>query len=284
MLMETDILSFLPKEAAAAVVQAKKSTVGTPSELHLRAGNHSSLTVRTETGEENISLPFCLSDGEMREILSHVCQGSVYAFEESIKEGFVSLPSGVRVGVAGRAALREGKILSLSHVRSLCFRIPHAVPGAADGPLSLFRREGRGILAFAPPGGGKTTLLRELAREVSRGEHAKRCAVIDTRGEFFGFQRDCLIDLLSGYPKALGAQIAVRTLSPQLLIMDELGREDIEALSSLSSLGVPLVASVHGSSSEEVKESAVFPLCSRGIFSYLWDVRACRAIPLFKKG
>lgn len=282
--MENDILPLLPPPIAAAVEEAIKRAQGTPSELHLRAGNLSSLTVRASMGEENLLLPFCLSDAEMREILSHVCQGSIYAFEESIREGFVSLPSGVRVGVAGRAAHRDGKILSLSHVRSLCFRIPHAVPFAANGILSLFRRKRRGILAFGAPGAGKTTLLRELAREISRGENALRCAVIDTRGEFFGFERECLIDLLSGYPKALGAQIAVRTLSPELLIMDELGKEDIEALLSLSSLGVPVVASVHGTSADEVKGSAALPLLTRGIFSYLWDVRGGCSLPIREKG
>ena len=272
--MESYVFSFLPPEARAIALAVRQGARGEISEVHLRADAYSSLTVRREAGEENLPLPFCLSEREMREILSLVCGGSVYAFEESIKEGYVTLPGGLRVGVGGRAVLHEGRAFTLSGARSLCFRIPHAVRGAADRLLSFFKQKGEGILLFAPPGGGKTTLLRELARELSRGTDARRCAVIDTRGEFCGFDGECLLDVLSGYPKALGAQIAVRTLSPELLIMDELGKEDVSALLSLSSLGVPVLASVHGKSAAEVKKSAVEPLLSRGVFSYLWDVRA----------
>ena len=89
-----------------------------------------------------------------------------------------------------------------------------------------------------------------------------------------GFEKECLIDRLSGYPKAKGAEIAVRTLSPELLIMDELGKEDREALLSLSSLGVPVIASVHGKTKDEVLSGALRPLFLEGIFPYLWDVAA----------
>ena len=205
-------------------------------------------------------------------MLSRICDGSVYAFEESLKQGFVTLTDGVRVGVGGRMGYKNGAP-SLSGVSSLCFRIPHRIPAIADALSTFYKKERCGILLFAPPSGGKTTLLREATRALSRGEECIRCAVVDPRGEFFDFEEDCLVDRLSGYPKAKGAEIAVRTLSPELLVMDELGSEDAEALLSLSSLGVPVLASVHGKSADEVLKSALFPLFERGVFTHLWDVR-----------
>lgn len=269
--MERTVLSLLPEKVKNAALAAMNKTSFTLSELHLRAGTCSSLALRKDGERKNLPLAVALTQGEMRDILSRVCDGSVYAFEESIREGFVTLRGGVRVGVGGRASLRGG-VTSLSGVESLCFRIPHAVKGCADALVSFFLEKRRGILLFAPPSGGKTTLLRELARELSRGEKALSCAVIDSRGELLGFEKECLIDRLSGYPKAKGAEIAVRTLSPELLIMDELGKEDREALLSLSSLGVPVIASVHGKTEGEVLSGALRPLFSEGIFPYLWNV------------
>jgi len=270
--IERLVLSFLPESLKNITLRAIKNASGTLSEIHLRADAFSSLALRTNGVTRNIALPIALSQGEIREILSCVCDGSVYAFEESIREGFVTLKGGVRVGVGGRASTRGG-VTSLSGVESLCFRIPHAVRGCADALVSFFKEKRCGILLFAPPSGGKTTLLRELARELSQGKDALRCAVIDSRGELLGFEKECLVDRLSGYPKGKGAEIAVRTLSPELLIMDELGKEDRDALLSLSSLGVPVIASVHGKTAGEVLSGALRPLFSEGIFPYLWDVK-----------
>lgn len=271
--MEKTLLSLLPPAYARETETALKKQSGTLCELRLRVGRLSSLTLRGRDGLYNLPLSFVLSDSEMREIFSRTCGGSVHAFEESLKEGYLSLPSGVRVGVGGRAVTKNGKTATISAVKSLVFRIPHKCPHAADTLLSLFKERACGILLFSPPGGGKTTRLREFAREISRGENPKRCAVIDTRGEFFGFEKECLIDLLSGYPKAEGAEIAVRTLTPEVLVMDEIGEKEIGALLSLSSLGVPVVASIHGKTAKEVCASPARALLEKGIFDLLFDAQ-----------
>ena len=164
--MEETVLALLPAKLKNAALAAKGGTHATLSEMHLRADAFSSLAVRENGKTRNIPLPVTLSENEMREILSRVCDGSVYAFEESLREGFVTLKGGVRVGVGGRASARGG-VTSLAGVESLCFRIPHAVRGCADALAAFFREKRCGILLFAPPSGGKTTLLRELARELS---------------------------------------------------------------------------------------------------------------------
>ena len=275
---EAFILSLLPKGVAEAAKAVHASEGGILTEVHLRANARASISIRIDGKKRTLPLTVALTQKEMRELLARVCDGSVYAFEESLKEGFVTLADGIRVGVGGRMGYKNGSP-SLSGVSSLCFRIPHRIHGIADELSAFFKREKCGILLFAPPSGGKTTLLREVARTLSRGEECIRCAVVDTRGEFFDFEEDCLIDRLSGYPKARGAEIAVRTLAPELLVMDELGREEREALLSLSSLGVPVIASVHGESADEVLKSAVSSLFERGVFSYLWDIRSNTPVP-----
>lgn len=275
------LFSLLPTAYAEEAKNTLRRADGHLSELRLRAGHLSSLSVRRGKGLSNLPLSFVLSEGELRSIFRRVCDGSLYAFEESIKEGYLSLANGVRVGVGGRAVLRGGQIASVASITTLCFRVPHRAPHAADRLLSFFKQKRGGILLFSPPGAGKTTLLREFAREVSRGQDACRCAVIDTRGEFFGFERECLLDLLSGYPKAEGAEIAVRTLSPEVLVMDEIGEKEARALLSLTALGVPVVASAHGKTPEEIRASLLLGLTER-VFDTLWSVE--KNAPVAAKG
>jgi len=274
MLQET-VFRFLPSSYYGTVSETAKKELGggaVLSEMRLRVEHLCSLTVYKNGLSRNVKLPFALSQGEMRDVFAKVCGGSVYAHEESIKEGYVTLRDGVRVGIGGKAVLRGGEITALCAVESLVFRIPHAVPHAADALLESFRKDESGILLFAPPGCGKTTLLREFAREISRGAKARRVAVIDTRGELCAFEKECLVDVLCGYPKSTGAEIALRTLSPEILLMDEIGAREVEALLMLSSLGVPVVASVHGKSAEELRNHAVGKLLRAGVFAWLWDV------------
>jgi stage III sporulation protein AA len=148
--------------------------------------------------------------------------------------------------------------------------------GNADALYTFYRRERGGILLFAPPGAGKTTLLRAFAEKAAK-EH--RVAVIDTRREFFFSASSALLDHLSGYPKAEGAEIALRTLSPELLILDEVGEKEAAALSRLVSFGVRTVASVHGDSGDALLHApALAPLLRSGLFSHLWDVRRACAL------
>ncbi len=280
---ETKVFSFLPPEKAAAAAthyRRVKREGECLSELRLRAGRAASLTLFSEGKCRNVPLPLALDESEVRAVFSHACGGSLYAFEESIKEGFLTVSHGVRVGVGGTAVVQGGTVQSLASVSSLVFRVPHDVPSAADALLASFRARPRGMLLYAPPGMGKTTMLRAFAGGISRGDGALRAAVIDTRGELSAFPCDALADVLSGYPKAQGAEIAVRTLSPEVLVMDEIGAKEVSALSSLSAFGVPLVASAHAKTAEELSAGAVGTLISRGVFASLWSVAENREVEL----
>ncbi|MBE6656436.1 MAG: hypothetical protein E7609_06195 [Ruminococcaceae bacterium] len=247
------------------------------SEIRLRRGRIASLSLFRDGRLINLPLSFVADGAALDETLAHATGGSVYAFEEQLKEGYFSLPQGVRVGASGRAVSKDGVILSLSSIDSIVFRLP-GVTVSGDALFSFYQESAGGILLFAPPGGGKTTLLRAFSARAAR---ERRVAVIDTREEFFFAEKSLLIDHLTGYPKAKGAEIAVRTLSPDLLVLDEIGASEAAALVSLVTFGVRTVASVHGDEAATVlRAPALFALLRSGLFSHLWDVRKMRATPI----
>ena len=198
-----------------------------------------------------------LNNSEINEILYRMCGGSLYAFRHTINNGYLALEGGIRVGVCGSAALEGEKIIGINDVTGLMIRIPHRHRVDARTVLDKLYRLGgtRGMLIYAPPGIGKTTLLRTLAMEAASGIHALRTVVVDTREEL-GFTLDgksLLLDVLIGYPRQIGIEIAVRSLGAQLIICDEIGGpHDARSILSAANCGVPLIATAHASTVEEL--------------------------------
>jgi len=222
-------------------------------EIRLRSDRRASLVV----SGKNLMLSTVLTRTELEETLSGMCNGSLYAFSDTINRGYVSLPDGVRVGVGGRASCRGREVVGVCEISSLVIRIPHKTRALGFQVCKLlkdFNRE-KGVLIYSPPGVGKTTLLRGVAKLISTGSEPLRTVVIDTRGElsFAADSGNMCLDILSGYPKALGIEIATRSLSAEVMICDEIGDLD-EAMALVSShnCGVPLIASAHAGSIDEL--------------------------------
>ena len=145
------------------------------------------------------------------DILKKMCEGSLYAYRESITRGYLSLPSGIRVGVCGSAALENGCVIGVNGVTSLNVRIPHAVEICTAPILERFLAQPlpRGILLYAPPGGGKTTVLRALATALASPSYGLCTVAVDTREEMRAIPHDTQLnlDILRGYPKGIGIEI-----------------------------------------------------------------------------
>ncbi|MCQ2414232.1 MAG: hypothetical protein MJ082_05515, partial [Clostridia bacterium] len=179
------------------------------SEIRLRSGGASSLTV----AGKNVLLLSAVEKTEIAGIVNRLCRGSMYAFRDAIAAGYLPYVGGVRVGLCGSARYEGGRLIGISDVSSLSFRLPHAVCDTADLVFEEWEKGVRsGMLVYSPPGGGKTTVLRALALRIATGERPKRVALIDERGEFSAedYTR-ATVDILAGYERARGMEIATRT-------------------------------------------------------------------------
>jgi stage III sporulation protein AA len=190
---------------------------------------------------------------EMDSFLSAICNNSLYAHRETINSGFVTLRGGIRVGICGRATVDGGKLLGIYDVSSMNVRIPSAVRNIGEPICRLLRekREGRGVLIYAPPGEGKTTILCAACAKMAGIEPVLRVCVVDSRGEIADVlcDRALCVDILSGYPRGLGIEIATRTMNAELVVCDEIGDEDeARAIISAQNSGVSFLATAHAKS------------------------------------
>ena len=242
-------LSYLPSRLAEAVLRTLSLWNAPVSEIRLRENRLLSITV----GNRNISCELLCTGEEIQSTVAAVCGNSLYSHSESIRDGCITTDCGIRVGVCGHAVTADGHISIVRDITSLNLRIPHRIPGAAD---ELFRQmqNKSNVLIYSSPGKGKTTVLRELIPLLSSGKSAKRCAVIDTRYELCTDRTSSdLTDVFYGYPRYEGILSAVRTMSPEYIICDEISTEqDAKALICAHTAGISVCASIHAENSSEL--------------------------------
>lgn len=209
----------------------------------------------TEIYSDNL---FCLSFEDVNRIFCTMCEYSVHSYNQSITNGYITLNNGCRVGVYGTAVVQDSAIKSVRNIRGMNIRISGEFDGCAERiAKDCFLLN---TLICGPPSCGKTTILKALCRIFS-DTYQKKTAVIDERHEMSSSYLGYNTDVLSNYPKTIGIEIAVRTLSPDILVFDELGNKNevTRVIESLNS-GVKFITSIHCDNENELLSKEQFKL------------------------
>ena len=236
-------------------------------EIRLRVGRPLFLTYDggecflRNRGEE----PYVVTQEDLKETLEYVTGYSLYAYEEEIRQGFISVQGGHRVGVTGKVILDGGKIRGMKYISCINVRLAHEIQGCAEEVMPYIQTKDwvAHTLIISPPRCGKTTLLRDMIRLLSNGceEYpGVTVGVVDERSELAGCyqgipQNDLGVrtDVLDGCPKAHGMQMLIRSMSPAVVAVDELGREeDFRAVEAVIHSGCALLATAHGEGVEDI--------------------------------
>lgn len=227
----------------------------TLEELRLREGFPLSAVTEGREWHPPIWGDSPLTEGDLRRVLETVGGGSVHTILDQLRDGYVTAPGGLRVGICGEGAMQEGKLLAFRRITSLALRFPHSVPGIARPILPKLIEKGmlQSTLILSPPGMGKTTLLRDMIRCLSVGDGIAplRVGVADERGEIGGgslrYELGPGADVMEGCPKGKALLMLLRGMNPQVLAADEItAPADWKAMETAAGCGVVLLATVHG--------------------------------------
>lgn len=275
MARKEQILKMFPKELRAVLEQVSLDFEGL-QELRLRAERPLFLLWRGEEylvdgagrvcGTKKLPSsgfkPLFVSGKELRDTVEFMGSFSLYAAEEELRRGFFTIQGGHRIGVAGRTVEEKGEVRLMKQISFLNVRVAHEMKGCADGIMGRICGENGEFLStliVSPPGRGKTTLLRDMVRQIS--DSGMNVGVVDERSElgacYQGIPQNDLgarTDVLDGCPKSRGMMMLVRSMSPSVIAVDELGgEEDVRAAEYVLNCGCGLAATVHGASPTQVR-------------------------------
>lgn len=259
--------AILPVRLRKAVLSLPEEQQSRAEEVRLRAGQL--LTVLLPEGE--ISLGITVEPEELETLCDIATEFSRYAAVETLREGYLSVKGGFRIGLCGTAVIKDGSNTNLRQLSSAALRIAREQIGIADAVAQQLFRNGElcSALILSPPGAGKTTLLRDLVRRLSVGVPPygpRRVSLIDERGEVAVMHRGepqmdvgPYTDVLDACPKALGIPMVLRAMNPQIIAVDEItAYQDIKAMSLAAGCGVSLLATIHATDTAELMDKPLY--------------------------
>lgn len=261
-----EIITYLPKRIRKYMYFAEWDEL---EEIRLRLGLPVTLQYRDAMFFLNDKgAPVLFGDKLLRvtkqdidEAIELISRSSYYAHENDIKNGYITIPGGNRVGISGNGVIKSGEVTSLKNISSLNYRIAHEITGASDRLIDMICDGGKikNTLIISPPECGKTTLLRDIARNLSNMR--KKISIADERGEiaaahdgFCGYDLGNLCDVMTDIPKSRAMIMLLRSMSPDVIITDELGKsEDIGAAAEIINSGVSIIATVHANDEKQLR-------------------------------
>ena len=263
--------AFLPRHLRATLCCLPEQLQSSAEEIRLRIGRPMTLV----TARDEISTGSIISANDLSLTIEITSQRSAYTVLDQVKNGYVAIRGGHRLGICGTGVVKNGEITNLRQISSLSLRVAREFPGASAAVLGKLQEGGQllSTLIISPPGKGKTTLLRDLIRCVSDGQGIlpHRVSVADERGELAamyggepGMNIGARTDVVDGCSKAAAMLMLLRGMNPQVIAADEItAPEDVEALELATGCGVALLATAHAGSPED--------LCKRGLYRRLME-------------
>lgn len=263
------ITKYFPKHIKEALENnISEEEVNIIEEIRIRIN----LPIIVKLAKKEKIIDYKVSTEDINYIFQKICENSIYAYQNQIANGFVTIKGGNRVGIVGTAVVQNGKVTNLNYVSGLNFRIAQEIIGCSNKIMpNIIRGETiYNTLIIAMPGMGKTTLLRDIIRNLSNGFtdgntkiKGQNISVIDERGEISatyrgGSQNDLGIrtDVLNDIPKAIGMKMAIRSMAPQIIAADEIGSvDDVNAIQYAICCGIKGIFTAHGNSVEDVKKN-----------------------------
>ena len=261
--MET-IYPFLPKVIAEQLQQIPPYRQEEIEEIRIRINRPIEISLK---GTPRY-LSYVITAEDALHLMNKISHYSIYTLEEELRRGYITVSGGHRIGLAGKVILENGKVKAIRDIASFNIRIAKEKIGIGKAIIPFLMKDRMlHTMIIGPPQTGKTTLLRDLARILSTGDELRgmpplKVGIVDERSEIAG----CVdgipqltfghrIDVLDGCPKAEGMMMMIRSMSPDVLVVDEIGRkEDVEAILEAVHAGIKLVITIHGSSLSDVRK------------------------------